>query len=211
MLFSRLLSLLKLVTGLNWGSLLAKIWPILASIGAGIARFFWPADLLARWKHWAIFNGLCLILVTTLYLRHECPKFDFPIGPVTIYAGPTGVDIHGPNGTTHLPKPIGSTPTIGPDGKIHIPQWGFKLNPKAGVVLVPNEKPQLCLGLWLAYYKSFELEALGNKDRAFLGLAFRPPYPNLLTISVGGTNKWSTLFKTNEIIPYLGLSVLLHL
>ncbi len=105
-------------------------------------------------------------------------------------------------------KPLESRPSIKPDGTLSIPQAGFVLIPKAGMVYVLHDKVNWAAGLRLAYWESAGLEALGNNERLFIGVDYRLPVLNLITVSAGASSLWTDITKPS---PYIGATATLAL
>ncbi len=109
--------------------------------------------------------------------------------------------------TVVVNKPLESRPSVLPDGTLKIPQAGFVLIPKAGAVYVLNDKVNWAAGVRFAYWGSAGLEALGNTERGFLGVDYRIPVLNLITVSAGASSPW-TEFK---VAPYVSVTATLAL
>lgn len=95
-----------------------------------------------------------------------------------------------------------------PDGTLKISRLGFVLIPKAGIVYGLDFGINYAGGIRFVYFDNFGMEALVNDHRGFLGIDYRLPVLNLLTISGGASAPFTDPSKASL---YLGSSATLSL
>lgn len=162
---------------------------------------------------WLAFALLGILVVLVIFLKVRCdsllPHLTPPVERATVDLSkpiieiPLKVTYTDKKGVKHsVSKPIEGTVKIVND-KLTIQEAGFCLIPKTGW----NSTNRWYAGVRFFYWDSFGLEAMANDQRAFLGVDYRLPILNMITIAGGG----QTSFQQFGLGVYCGTSISLAL